>query len=413
MSKNINGIILAVGDFPEGNATAMRLILIAKALKTAGIRVTVALLTATAKHDIPENKTTTGTFDGVEFIYLNGSTVRPIKLLQAAADTLRGIGGALRLIMRRWDAAFRPDFVLLYTPTLFRHGIPILATLLRRIPIFVEVCEIESSSTPKSRNSVLKDVFNSMEWIMEWLIPHIAIGLIPISQQIADFFRLKGVEKDDIFLLPILVDTNLYLTRSTFEIASLVNKKYFLNSGSFDEKDGVTYMVKAFINVARENPDLYLVFTGLVSEQNKAEVVSILSKNYIPERALFVGMLSRAELAWAYQNAVGLLCCRTNSEYANYGFPTKLGEYLASGTPVIATMVSDIKLYLKDGVTAYLALPENPDSIAQCMKKIMDYVDESRLVGRNGQHYVQEHFEYTRLGNSLSCFIKARLLGDA
>lgn len=51
------------------------------------------------------------------------------------------------------------------------------------------------------------------------------------------------------------------------------------------------------------------------------------------------------------------------------GFPTKLGEYLATGIPVAVTSVGEIPCYLKDEVNAYLAEPGNVKSFANCMKR--------------------------------------------
>ena len=205
--------------------------------------------------------------------------------------------------------------------------------LIKRIPVFVEACEIRSKTTSGDKHHALGRMLNFTEFAMEWLSPRIARGIIPISHRIADFYRQKGVPDDRLFLLPILVDAGMYATPSFSEVPALTGKRYFLNSGSFVEKDGVEYIVEAFIQVACEKKDIHIVFTGNVSEQDQAKVRDALVKGGVAGRALFIGMLSRAELIWAYQHAIGLLCCRTNSPYANFGFPTKLGEYLATGTP--------------------------------------------------------------------------------
>ena len=49
---------------------------------------------------------------------------------------------------------------------------------------------------------------------------------------------------------------------------------------------------------------------------------------------------------------------RPDSRQARGGFPTKLGEYLATGKPVCVTKVGEITVYLEDNVSAFLAEPE-------------------------------------------------------
>ena len=45
---------------------------------------------------------------------------------------------------------------------------------------------------------------------------------------------------------------------------------------------------------------------------------------------------------------------REDALFSRAGFATKLGEYLASGRPVIASATGDVELYLKDDVDAFL-----------------------------------------------------------
>ena len=48
---------------------------------------------------------------------------------------------------------------------------------------------------------------------------------------------------------------------------------------------------------------------------------------------------------------------RTDSAYANAGFPFKLGEFLASGKPVIASNVSDVGKFFTDRHDTMLVKP--------------------------------------------------------
>ena len=56
---------------------------------------------------------------------------------------------------------------------------------------------------------------------------------------------------------------------------------------------------------------------------------------------------------------------RPNSIQAQCGFPTKLGEYLLTGNPVVVTKVGDIPLFLEDGVSALLAEKRNAENLPE------------------------------------------------
>lgn len=66
------------------------------------------------------------------------------------------------------------------------------------------------------------------------------------------------------------------------------------------------------------------------------------------EDVLLTGRFNEKEYYQELANADVLLMIRTNSSFANAGFPYKLGEYIATQNPVICTNVSDISLDLKN-----------------------------------------------------------------
>ena len=168
MAEIKEGLLLAVGDFPEGSATASRLRMIAKALVQGGLPVTVALLHADSKKHVSANTEVEGCVDGVRYLYLNKRTVRPTGLFQVVEDTARGIIGAVRLLL---PGRKEIGFLLLYTPTLVKHGLPVLAAIVRQIPVIVEICEIRSKATGGSRRRNFGKYLDSFDLIMEWLIP--------------------------------------------------------------------------------------------------------------------------------------------------------------------------------------------------------------------------------------------------
>jgi glycosyltransferase involved in cell wall biosynthesis len=83
---------------------------------------------------------------------------------------------------------------------------------------------------------------------------------------------------------------------------------------------------------------------------------------------------------------------RPQSRQAKYGFPTKLGEYLLTGNPVVVTSVGDIPLFLKDGESAYLVEPDNIEEFAAKLDYVLSHYEESKRVGQNGREVALKHF---------------------
>lgn len=402
----LNCSVLAVGDFPEGGATSQRLYLLTRLLDEGLGKAALYILHPASKTSIDENRSIFGEWGGITYEYLSGTTVRPRTIVGAAFDTLRGIYGAVRLLLGIGKA--RPDVVVLYTPTLVKFAIPMIVAWIMRIPMFIEICEVYSHATDDPDSGLLRRVLRGGESFMERLIPRTGSGLLVISQKIRTFYSQLGVDKVDMFLLPTLIDSDCYENGGHSTVDSLEGKQYLLNSGSFNEKDGLPYLVGAVSRLRSSYPDINLVFTGNAPAHVREQLLDIAGDGG-EEWMVFTGFLSRDELIWCYKNAAGLLSCRSNSEYANYGLPTKLAEYLITGRPVIATAVGDVGDYLEDGRSAYLAKPENEESIASAMGRMLGNPDLAHKVGRSGKGVAQEHFDYKKYIKPVSCFVRSKL----
>ncbi|MHB1529475.1 MAG: glycosyltransferase [Acidiferrobacteraceae bacterium] len=403
--RSLRCSILAVGDFPDGGASSQRLYLLARILCEGLGDTSVWLLHAGSKVSIPENTSLAGEREGVKFVYLSGTTIRPARIGAAILDTLRGIYRSARLLMRA-DAC--PDVLILYTPTLLKFIVPVAMAKLRRIPIIVEACEIFSKSTDTIGVGFLRRAGNSGQLLMERWTPALAAGLLVISQRIQKYYEKLGLPPSGSYLLPVLIDFKRYEKGGTVAVNELIGVKFLLNSGSFGEKDGLAYFVSAVARIREDDPALKLVFTGTAPTSTRAMILAGAGAG-AEDWIIFTGLISREALIWCYKNAAGLLCCRSNSDYANYGFPTKLAEYLASGRPVVATTVGDVTHYLTDEETAFLAEPENIESIDQAIRRLLRDPRHSALVGVRGTEVAKHYFDYRNYVAGISAFIRQKI----
>ena len=92
---------------------------------------------------------------------------------------------------------------------------------------------------------------------------------------------------------------------------------------------------------------------------------------------------------------------RIDSSFANSGFPFKLGEYLATGSPVIATEVSDVKFYLTDKQDFVMAQPSDTESLISALEYLVKHPDKRSEIGRNGYNKCKLYFNPKINGKSL------------
>jgi glycosyltransferase involved in cell wall biosynthesis len=190
-------------------------------------------------------------------------------------------------------------------------------------------------------------------------------GLFVISTALARFFEEeRGVPREKIRVIPVMCDPGEFPP----SMVERAGRQGIVYVGSMsDYKDGVDKLRQACGLLETTEP-LVLVHGRLHEE--------------------VVEVLCRARLA---------VLCRPGNLQARYGFATKLGQYLASATPVVVTAVGDVPLFLEDGVSALIARPDDVEDFAGKMQWALDHYDEALEIGRRGREVALEHFDYARL----------------
>ena len=108
----------------------------------------------------------------------------------------------------------------------------------------------------------------------------------------------------------------------------------------------------------------------------------------------FKGVIPAEQMPQMLKNACVLVLARPDSLQAQCGFPTKLGEYLLTGNPVVVTRVGDIPLFLENQKTALLAEQRNPGDFAEKVLWAIEHPKEAELIGLAGREVALKEFNY-------------------
>lgn len=171
------------------------------------------------------------------------------------------------------------------------------------------------------------------------------------------------------------------------------SKPYIAFTGTFNNaKDGVDVLIKAFAKVADKYPTLSLYLAGFWHYDVPGQEALI--KQYgLESRVHYLGTLNREQIPPFVCNASVLALSRPDSHQAHGGFPTKLGEYLATGNPVCVTKVGEIPDYLEDNVSAFMAEPGDVDSFADALDRALSDKENAERVGLIGRKVAEENFD--------------------
>ena len=99
-----------------------------------------------------------------------------------------------------------------------------------------------------------------------------------------------------------------------------------------------------------------------------------------------------------------------NSPFANAGFPFKLGEYLSTGNPVVATNVSNIEEYLSNREDVMLVKPEDIGELSEAILYLLLNPSTAKDIGVAGREVCRKHFNPNKNGQNLRRFLEEILV---
>ena len=213
------------------------------------------------------------------------------------------------------------------------------------------------------------------QWVEVNLLPKLFDGAICMTDLLVEFWREHGRSGVPIFKLPMTVDIKGV---DGIEKGNGESCPYVCYAGGLsEEKDGVETLRRGFEIVKKTFRD-----TG------RGEVcLKILNG------------IDHDEVIRTMKGASCLVLARPDSLQARAGFPTKLGEYLATGRPVVVTKVGEIPDFLMDEVSAYLvdASGDRSDLAEKIAEKILNVfsdLEKAEKIGVEGRTVALKCFDW-------------------
>lgn len=174
-----------------------------------------------------------------------------------------------------------------------------------------------------------------------------------------------------------------------------------LYSGTYAPKDGVNFLIEGIIKAVNKGCDCELILVGKGVSRDMLFLSNISDKTFIK----YLGFISDEELVNVMLSCDVLAMTRTNSKFANYGFPFKLSEYLSTGNIVLATRVGDVSFYLKNQENAYLVEPESSNAICDAVINIANHEEEALKIAAHGLETMKQQFSINHVGGMFIQFL--------
>lgn len=170
-------------------------------------------------------------------------------------------------------------------------------------------------------------------------------------------------------------------------------------------KDGVDILIEGFHRIANDFPKHSLYLVGPWQPDTSGHMKQIEDLG-LTSRVFWMKTYPRDTIPAIICNADLLVLPRPDSKQAQGGFPTKLGEYLATGKPVCATTVGEIPDYLADNESVFFAQPGSVDSFADAMRRALVDRVVAAEIGENGRIVAEREFNASIQAKKLNAFFE-------
>jgi glycosyltransferase involved in cell wall biosynthesis len=380
----VNLLIISPVDFPYGGAASRCIHMLGKGWVRLGHEVSVL---------VPKvRNSNTGELDGIRVISPRVSS-QHIKLSHRSRLVTQG--HFFLECLRYTFPTPRYDWIIIY-------GFSVVGGIIA--PIW-KLCGGKVASVSTDLFSK-KQRFKEWEYIQAKLFEMIAVRspfhfssvFFTLSSRLERHYRKISPRKKIIrFLAP--VDYAFFSHKKSLSLTQYrikENEKLLVFSGSLHEIEGVDVLMRAFAKSLQEikEEELKLIIASaaptnaqlnklknLMDELSLKEKVEVVTSLTLPQ---VVDLLSQADI---------LVMPKIDHILNHMAMPIKLGEYLASGKPVIATGVGDIGIYLKHMKTALLCKPGDPESLGECIKLLVENRELAQRIGSQGKKLAKDIFD--------------------
>lgn len=371
-------IIITSYPFPVGLASTNRIKSYAKEI--AKTKKVLILTFAQSNYVIGGEKYISGVSDNIDYEYLRPSDPAKKSIISKIFYRIITIVRFYYFLLFKYktDCIISYFHDVAYTKRLF------YLARIRKIRIYKDITETFEGyfGTEKDRciQKKLQGLFD---------------GLIVMTKEIGDYFSEINHNQ---FVLPMGVDVDRFSN-----IKSEIGKYFFYCSGGVLERDGLLDSLNGFLIFSKSHPEYIFKIATPINHQDEyhKKVWNIIQANSGVE---YMGIIASTEIPQLMVNSTALVVT-PHHDYVTKGFPTKLGEYLASGRPVICTSISSLENNISSGCT-YMVSPNRPDEIAEKMEEIVENPSAANTVAKKGLDFVKNKYTVAPYLNELMEFLK-------
>ena len=249
---------------------------------------------------------------------------------------------------------------------------------------------------------LLKNILNS------YLIDQ-QVRVFAISKYLHSYFKSKEISATRI---PIVMDTQ----NIVWEKKKNSDKLVLMYAGTPGKKDYLNEIIVGLSELSESDlARIELNIFGVTESQLIKDCdVSVQTLEICGKSLVAHGRVKRTSVMEHLQRSDFTILLRSAKlRYAKAGFPTKVVESLATATPVICNITSDLGDYLIDGENALIVKDCSSIELRKTLKKALSLSrEEKQRLSSNARKTAENYFDYRTYIEQFNSFILSNENGD-
>ncbi len=242
-------------------------------------------------------------------------------------------------------------------------------------------------------------------WSFEFAMRYYCVRakhIIAISTHLQDFYRQRQCAS---VRIPPTLDTRSIEPNLEISSDPVVTIGY---TGTPSKKDLFDNFLEAILRMDPQGRHLRLRVAGVSCDQLMA-YPAIRRRRFtsVPPCIETLGKVPHNEAITLIRQADFSVLLRPQKRYAQAGFPTKVVESLAMGTPVICNITSDLGNYIHDGIEGIVCTDHQPDSLVSSFERVLKLNAKQRQSMRiAARRQAEQSFDYRNYVSPLAEFLQ-------
>jgi 1,2-diacylglycerol 3-alpha-glucosyltransferase len=312
----------------------------------------------------------------------------------------------LQMVFTLWRVIRRQGIDLIHAHNYEGAMVGYMGRLVTGRPLLYNACNTMSDELG-SYGFLPRVLADRLARFLDYWVPRLPDTTVAISEDLAHFLRGQGVPADRIDVIPLGVDAAMFGGVDRAEARARLNlgdEPLVVYTGCLDGLQRIDYLLKAMTVVVQSVPRArLLIVANAVKDEQLALCRTQAAEQSLGDRVDIVVSESFEQVPYYLAAADVAVVPRPSCP----GFPVKLLNYLAAGTPT--ALFEGSAKGLEHGVNALLAPDHDWRSLGAHIATILGDRDLGTRLAANGRRWIEEQYSWPALTERI-LRVYARLL---